>query len=80
MNSQILAQPLPSCSFFPIFQLADFPSEMPFQISPLEFGHEIDEEELASEFSSLIPDSHKNQERIEVGPQDFETCFSWFLS
>lgn len=80
MNSQILTQPLPNCSFFHIFQLADFPSEMPIQVSPMESGFEIDEAELAGELSALAPEILQPQTNMAIDPLDFEDYFTWFLS
>jgi hypothetical protein len=50
------------------------------QYSPYDFGLEIEEAELASELSALIPDCSLNQIAPKVDPDDFENTYEFFLS
>jgi hypothetical protein len=77
MNAQTLVK---TTSIRNLFSLPVYVSLCPIEISPQDFGYEINEDELASEMRVQLPDNLIWQPIPEVDPEDFETVYKWFLS
>ena len=77
MNTQAIVK---STLIWNIFSLALSIPTSPIEISPQDFGYEINEDELASEMRVQLPDDLIWQPIPEVDPDDFETVYNWFLS
>ncbi|HLE51735.1 MAG TPA: hypothetical protein VI755_06710 [Anaerolineales bacterium] len=77
MNTQAIVK---STLIWNLFSLPVYVSLCPIEISPQDFGYEINEDELASEMRVQLPDDLIWQPIPEVDPDDFETVYNWFLS
>lgn len=52
----------------------------PLQASALEFWGEISEDELADGLMAPLPQDLVSSELPALSPDEFETCYMWFLS
>ena len=77
MNTQAIVK---STLIWNLFSLPVYVPLCPIEISPQDFGYEINEDELASEMRVQLPDDLIWQPIPEVDPDDFETVYNWFLS
>ena len=77
MNTQAIVK---STLIWNLFSLPVYVSLCPIEISPQDFGYEINEDELASEMLVQLPDDLLGQTTPEVNPDEFETVYKWFLS
>ena len=66
--------------FCNIFSLPLYIPMGPVEISPQDFGYEINEDDLASEMLLQLPDNLVGQAPPEVDPDEFESIYKWFLS
>jgi hypothetical protein len=80
MNVQTLTKPILACSLFPNFRLVFFAHEPAIQVSPQEFGYELDEAELETEWTVLPLKNQQAQVNQDVQSQEFEACYTWFIS
>ena len=49
-------------------------------VSPKDFSFELDEQELANEWQTRLPDGLQEQKSPEVDADEFEALYKWFLS
>ena len=66
-----------------IWNLFSLPLCLPMsaiEISPQDFGYEINEDELAGEMLVQLPDDLLGQTPPEVDRDEFESVYKWFLS
>ena len=77
MNTQSLVK---TTLIWNLFSLPFCIPKSPIEISPQEFGYEINEDDLASEMLVQLPDDLLGQTTPEVNPDEFETVYKWFLS
>ena len=80
MNVQTLTQPILACSLFPVFRLESLQTKSEIQVSPLEFGYEIDEAELEIELAAISTKYNMDRLNQDLQTQNFEACYTWFLS
>jgi hypothetical protein len=80
MNAQTLTNPILACSLSPFFRLESLQIKTEIQASPREFGYEIDAAELEIELAALSPKNNQDLVNQDVQPQEFEACYTWFLS
>ncbi len=77
MNTQTLAN---NTMIRNLFSLPIYIPQSHLEISAQELGYEINEDEVANELGTQLPEKVSWQPIPEVEPEEFETVYKWFLS
>ena len=67
-------------SLFPALTMIEEPTSSPLQACRLDYGFDINEEELGREMLAFLPACLISQQIPEIRAEEFEAHFSWFIS
>ena len=78
MNALTLTKILSPRSLFDLILLADDPQPKAF--SAADFGYEISADELTNAMAAHMPGDLINPSAPQVGPDEFDAIYKWFIS
>ena len=80
MNTQTQTTPANLSEFVIALPIAEFPPARPISANSCDYGFDFDEDELGRELLAPLPGSVAIPTIPEVGADEFEKVFQYFLS